>query len=164
MTLDVVKLTKDLVNFNSVSQWSNVPVTRYIAKVLESLGFAIEELPYTDMNGVDKLSIVGKLGTGTGGLTLMSHDDVVPAANVADWTGDPFVARLSKGKLYGRGSADMKGPQGWVGHAHYVQGTGGAHQHIERRQCQSEDDPLPGRDEGHQRPRLDGQALPQRRI
>ncbi len=110
MTLDVVKLTKDLVNFNSVSQLSNVPVTRYIAKVLESLGFAIEELPYTDMNGVDKLSIVGKLGTGTGGLTLMSHDDVVPAANVADWTGDPFVARLSKGKLYGRGSADMKGP------------------------------------------------------
>ncbi len=110
MVLDVVKLTKELVNYNSTSQLSNVPVTRHIAKVLKSLGFAIEELPYADVNGVDKLSIVGKLGEGTGGLSLMSHDDVVPATNAADWTGSPFEARVSKGKLYGRGATDMKGP------------------------------------------------------
>ena len=110
MALDVVKLTKELVNYNSASQLSNVPVTRHIAQVLKSLGFAIEELPYADVNGVDKLSIVGKLGEGTGGLSLMSHDDVVPAINAEDWTGRPFEARVTKGKLYGRGSTDMKGP------------------------------------------------------
>ena len=73
MTLDVVKLTKDLVGYNSVSQLSNVLVTRHVSKVLKSLGFAIEELPYTDANGMDKLSIVGKLGQGQGGLTLGAH-------------------------------------------------------------------------------------------
>ena len=110
MALDVVNLTKELIGYNSVSQLTNVPVTRHVAKVLKSLGFEIEELPYTDENGVDKLSIVGKLGQGHGGLTLMSHDDVVPAANAQDWTGSPFEGRISQDKLYGRGSADMKGP------------------------------------------------------
>ena len=110
MALDVVKLTRELVGYNSVSQLSNVPVTRHVAEVLGSLGFVVEELAYTDANGVDKLSIVGKLGEGEGGLTLMSHDDVVPATNAGDWTGSPFKARVSKGKLYGRGAADMKGP------------------------------------------------------
>ncbi|MCH2211054.1 MAG: M20/M25/M40 family metallo-hydrolase [Fuerstiella sp.] len=110
MSLDVVRLTTELVGFNSVSRLTNVPVTRYIAKVLRSLGFKVEELRYTDVNGVEKLSIVGKLGRGTGGLTLMSHDDVVPADNVEDWTDRPFRGRVSRGRLYGRGSADMKGP------------------------------------------------------
>ena len=110
MALDVVKLSSELVAYNSVSQLTNVPVTRHVAKVLKSIGFKIEELPYTDENGVEKLSIVGKLGRGTGGLSLMSHDDVVPAANAEDWTGSPFKGRVHKGKLYGRGAADMKGP------------------------------------------------------
>ena len=110
MPLDVVQLTKDLVGYDSVSQSTNVPVTRHAIKVLKSLGFEIEELPYTDKNGVDKLSIVAKLGKGKGGLSLMSHDDVVPATNAHEWTGSPFEGRISKDKLYGRGSADMKGP------------------------------------------------------
>ena len=110
MALEVVKLSKELIGFNSVSQLSNVPVTRHVAKILRSLGFRIEELAYKDVNGVDKLSIVGKLGKGEGGLTFMSHDDVVPASNAEDWTSDPFVGRVSGGKLYGRGAADMKGP------------------------------------------------------
>ena len=110
MALDVVKLTKELIAYNSVSQLTNVPVTRHVAKVLSSRGFDVEELPYTDESGVDKLSIVGKLGKGTGGLTLMSHDDVVPATNAEDWTGNPFEGRVHQGKLYGRGAADMKGP------------------------------------------------------
>ncbi len=111
MAIDVVRLTKELVSYNSVSSLTNVPVTRHCAKVLKSIGFQIEQLPYKDANGVDKLSIVGKLGKGNGGLALMSHNDVVPATNAHDWTnGDPFKPRVSNGKLYGRGSADMKGP------------------------------------------------------
>ena len=110
MSLDVVELTSQFISYHSVSQLSNVPATRYAAKVLQAIGFAIEERAYTDAQGVDKLSIIGKLGQGTGGLTLMSHNDVVPAAHAEDWTGSPFVARVSKGKLYGRGACDMKGP------------------------------------------------------
>ena len=111
MALDVVKLTKELVRYNSVSSLTNVPCTRHCAKVLRSLDFQIEQLPYQDDNGVEKLSIVGKLGKGSGGLALMSHNDVVPAVNAEDWSGgDPFKPRVSRGRLYGRGSADMKGP------------------------------------------------------
>ena len=110
MAPDVIRLSKELIGYDSVSQRSNVAVSSHVAEVLKSRGFAVEELPYTDECGVDKLSIVAKLGSGTGGLTLMSHDDVVPAVNAEDWTSSPFEARVSKGKLYGRGAADMKGP------------------------------------------------------
>ena len=79
MKLDVIKLTKEFVTYPSESQTSNVEVTQHAAGVLDRLGFQIEEIPYIDATGVAKLSIVGKLGQGTGGLSLMSHNDVVPA-------------------------------------------------------------------------------------
>ena len=104
MKLDVVKLTRQLVSFPSESQTSNVEVTECIADVLNQLNFEIERLPYVDKNGVDKISIVGRLGKGSGGLSLMSHDDVVPALP------EQYKPKLTGGKLYGRGSCDMKGP------------------------------------------------------
>ncbi|MSR81488.1 MAG: acetylornithine deacetylase [Candidatus Latescibacteria bacterium] len=110
MKLDVVKLTRDLIAYPSVSLTSNVPVTRHLIGILQSLKFEIEELPYTDVNGVAKFSIIAKLGKGKGGLSLMSHDDVVPASAAEGWKGDPFTGRVHQGKLYGRGSCDMKGP------------------------------------------------------
>jgi acetylornithine deacetylase len=104
MKLDVVKLTRDLVSYPSESQTSNVEVTQHISDLLAQLDFEIEHLPYVDKNGVDKVSIVARLGKGSGGLSLMSHDDVVPALP------EQYQPKLSAGKLYGRGSCDMKGP------------------------------------------------------
>ena len=104
MKLDVVKLTRQLVSYPSESQTSNVEVTECIADILSTLDFEIERLPYVDKNGVDKISIVGRLGKGSGGLSLMSHDDVVPALP------EQYKPKLTGGKLYGRGSCDMKGP------------------------------------------------------
>ncbi|MBM3276512.1 MAG: M20/M25/M40 family metallo-hydrolase [Candidatus Handelsmanbacteria bacterium] len=110
MNLDVVKLTQDLIAYPSVSLSSNVDVTRFVIGILDRLRFEVEELPYIDVNGVAKLSIVAKLGKGKGGLSLLSHNDVVPAFAEQGWTSDPFKGRLYQGKLYGRGSCDMKGP------------------------------------------------------
>ena len=110
MKLDVLALTKELVAYPSVSLSSNVAITGHLIALLKSLKFEIEELPYTDANGVAKLSIVAKLGQGKGGLSLMSHNDVVPAIAADGWKSDPFVGRVEQGKLYGRGSCDMKGP------------------------------------------------------
>lgn len=42
-------------------------------------------------------------------LLWLSHSDVVPAGNLADWVTPPFSARVRGGRLYGRGTADMKG-------------------------------------------------------
>ena len=110
MKLDVVEVTRGIVNFPSESLTSNVACTRHSARMLRQLGFQIESLPYTDASGVEKLSVVARLGKGTGGLALMSHNDVVPANMEDGWTGDPYEARVSDGRVIGRGSADMKGP------------------------------------------------------
>ena len=110
MELDVVKIAQELISYPSASLTSNVEVTRHSGKLLKKLGFKVEEISFVDVNGVDKLSIVARLGKGTGGLALMSHNDVVPARAEDGWTADPFCGRVGKGKLYGRGSCDMKGP------------------------------------------------------
>ena len=110
MKLDVVEVTREIVNFPSESLTSNVACTRHSAGMLRQLGFEVEDLPYTDANGVEKLSVVARLGKGSGGLALMSHNDVVPADMEDGWTGDPYEARVSNGRVIGRGSADMKGP------------------------------------------------------
>lgn len=44
----------------------------------------------------------------TGGIMLAGHVDVVPAAN-QNWTGDPFRPCVRDGRIYGRGTTDMKG-------------------------------------------------------
>ena len=110
MKLDVLKLTKEFVAYPSESQTSNVEVTQHAAGVLDKLGFTIEEVPYTDAAGVAKLSIIGKLGKGSGGLSLMSHNDVVPANPADGWSRDPYSPWVADNKLHGRGSCDMKGP------------------------------------------------------
>ncbi|MBT2677843.1 peptidase [Bacillus sp. ISL-35] len=49
---------------------------------------------------------------GTGGgksMILNGHIDVVPAGDMKDWDRDPFSGYIESGKLYGRGSTDMKG-------------------------------------------------------
>jgi acetylornithine deacetylase len=56
-------------------------------------------------------NVVGILrGTGNGkSLILNGHIDVVPENNLAEWKQDPFSGFIQEGKLYGRGSTDMKG-------------------------------------------------------
>jgi len=104
MKYDVVQLTRKMVGYPSESQTSNIEVTECIIQWLKQMKFKIEHVPYKDKNGINKLSIVAKLGTGIGGLTLMSHNDVVPALPYQ------YKPKIKDGRLYGRGSCDMKGP------------------------------------------------------
>ena len=56
-----------------------------------------------------KANLYASLGPGgAGGVVLSGHTDVVPVAG-QPWSADPFTLRESNGKLYGRGSCDMKG-------------------------------------------------------
>lgn len=63
----------------------------------------------TDFSG--NPNVVGILkGTGGGrSIILNGHIDVVPEGDRKDWQHDPFSGMLEGGKLYGRGSTDMKG-------------------------------------------------------
>jgi acetylornithine deacetylase len=105
----VDELTGQLVQFDSVSSRTNQPVNHFVAELLEGLGFLLEIHSFTDEEGVLKTSLVAKRGVGEGGIAYLAHTDVVP---VEDWhTGfsGPFEATEHEGKLYGRGTCDMKG-------------------------------------------------------
>lgn len=105
---DVLALTKELVAIRSVSRWSNAKISDYIEDWLKSKGFdEIERLEYTDENDELKVNLIAKKGEGTGGLAFLSHSDTVPGMEES-W--DAFDPVVKDGRLYGRGSCDMKGP------------------------------------------------------
>lgn len=105
MPLEALSLARDLIAIPSVSSQSNAEVSDYAAAVLAREGFDIERLSYSD-NGVEKVSVVARKGAGSGGIGFFSHSDTVPGD--VGWS--PFDPAVSGGRLYGRGSCDMKGP------------------------------------------------------
>ena len=106
MNIDVVELASELIAMPSETPTSNRPISDFLRGVLEEGGFSVEEVPYIDPSGEEKVSLVAKRGEGAGGLGLFSHSDTVPGD--AGW--EPFTPALEDGRLVGRGSADMKGP------------------------------------------------------
>lgn len=83
---------------------SNRSVIDRLADYCESLGFRVT---LQDLPG-DKRNLIAVLGDGPGGLVLSGHTDTVPF-NEARWESDPFTLTERDGRLYGLGSADMKG-------------------------------------------------------
>lgn len=106
--MDAVSYLNDLVAFPSVSRDSNAAVSDYVSNALRNLQFDVERLEYLDANGVQKVSVVGKRGRGTGGLAYFAHTDVVPADEWHDDNGPFQPVRIGE-RIYGRGSCDMKG-------------------------------------------------------
>ncbi|MEX2183755.1 MAG: M20 family metallopeptidase [Chloroflexota bacterium] len=81
-------------------------IARPIASMLEDAGFSVDFLDH----GAGRASLLAKK-SGSGRLMpviLSGHLDTVPIGQVP-WAGDPFGGGVSDGRLYGRGSADMKG-------------------------------------------------------
>jgi acetylornithine deacetylase len=110
--MNALEYTRRLVSFGSVSALSNADVSDYVEKELERLGFEVERIEYADAQGVRKVNVVGKKGTGTGGLAYFGHTDVVPADPWFSSEHGPFDPTVQGGRLYGRGSCDMKGSIG----------------------------------------------------
>ncbi|MBR0797395.1 acetylornithine deacetylase [Bradyrhizobium jicamae] len=95
-----------LVGFDTISDRSNLPLIDYIEGYLDTLGISAERI--VDETG-QKASLWVTVGPADKpGLVLSGHTDVVPVAG-QDWTHDPFALIERDGKLYGRGTTDMKG-------------------------------------------------------
>ncbi|KTC34954.1 acetylornithine deacetylase [Pseudomonas sp. L5B5] len=100
------ELLARLVGFATVSRDSNLELITFIRDYLAGLGVD-SELIYNDQR--TKANLFASIGpTDRGGIVLSGHTDVVPVEGQA-WTVDPFVLSESEGRLYGRGTADMKG-------------------------------------------------------
>lgn len=106
---DALEYARSLVCVPSVSRDSNVPVSNVVEAHLRSLGFQIERQEFLDPHGVPKVNILGRKGPGSGGLAYFSHTDVVPADTWSVTEHGPFEPQVRDGRLYGRGSCDMKG-------------------------------------------------------
>lgn len=95
-----------LIAFKTVSRDSNLGLIEWVRDYLRAMGAKTRLTP--DAGG-KKANLFATLGdSGKPGLILSGHTDVVPVDGQA-WDTDPFVATERDGKLYARGSADMKG-------------------------------------------------------
>ena len=95
-----------LISFNTVSRDSNLGLIEWVRDYLQKLG-ATTRLTH-DTTG-KKANLFATLGdSNKPGLILSGHTDVVPVDG-QNWESDPFIATERDGKLYARGSADMKG-------------------------------------------------------
>ena len=102
---DGLEWARRLVRLNTVSHASNLPLIECIADHLRGLGVPLR-LTHDDTRR--KANLFATLGEGKpAGVILSGHTDTVPWDGQA-WTVDPLGAEVRDGRLYGRGSADMK--------------------------------------------------------
>ena len=95
-----------LVAFDTTSRDSNLALIQYVEALLGELDVATTRVPNADGR---KANLYATLGPQTeGGIVLSGHTDVVPVDGQA-WTSDPFTLTERHGRLYGRGTCDMKG-------------------------------------------------------
>lgn len=104
--MSVVDLTRALLRYNTINPpGEEQACARHVGRILEDAGFAVTEYEF----GERRTSLVAKLG-GTADsrpLGFTGHLDVVPLGTRA-WTRDAFAGEIDGGRLYGRGSSDMK--------------------------------------------------------
>ncbi len=100
------ELLARLVAFDTTSHKTNIPLIDFVEKYLATHGIESHRVPTAD--GL-KASLFATIGPrNAGGVALSGHTDVVPVAGQS-WDTDPFTLVERDGKLYGRGTCDMKG-------------------------------------------------------
>lgn len=108
---EVISILKKLVQFPS----ENPPgITKEIVEYLISEVFKEEDgfrnqVVISKKNGVELHNLISTIGKGKSVIGLTGHFDVIPVGDSSQWESPPFSAIIKDGKLYGRGSADMKG-------------------------------------------------------
>ena len=95
-----------LVAFDTTSRNSNLVLIEAIEAWLHSLGVRSKRVPGAAGAKANLLFSIGP--EVPGGVVLSGHTDVVPVDGQA-WSADPWTLREHDGRLYGRGTADMKG-------------------------------------------------------
>ena len=94
-----------LVAFDTTSRNANLPLITFVEDYLTGHGIPHLRVDYAE----GKTNLYATIGPDVeGGIVFSGHTDVVPVDG-QQWSSDPFTITERDGKLYGRGSADMKG-------------------------------------------------------
>ena len=105
MSISLDLITR-LIGFDTTSRGSNLALIDYVQEILEAHGARCRRA-YNESRS--KANLFATLGPDIeGGYVLSGHTDVVPVDGQA-WSSDPFKAEVRDGKLFGRGTCDMKG-------------------------------------------------------
>jgi acetylornithine deacetylase len=95
-----------LLSFDTTSSNPNMELMLYVQGLLSDAGIDSQLIPDAAGGKANLYATVGP--EGQGGVMLSGHTDVVPVAG-QHWTVPPFAMTERDGKIYGRGSTDMKG-------------------------------------------------------
>jgi acetylornithine deacetylase len=99
-------ILESLVRFDTTSRNSNLDLIDFVAAFLHKIGIT-SEIIYDSARR--KANLFATIGEGPQpGLMLSGHTDVVPVDG-QNWSSDPFRLEERDGRLYGRGTCDMKG-------------------------------------------------------
>ena len=96
----------ELVRFDTTSRDGNIPLIEFVEDYLDSWG-----IPHfrVDYEAGKKTNLFATIGPDiAGGIVLSGHTDVVPVDGQT-WASNPFELSERDGRLYGRGTCDMKG-------------------------------------------------------
>jgi acetylornithine deacetylase len=103
---DAVEILAKLVAFDTTSRGSNLELIAYVESLLARHGIWSRRIANADGT---KANLWARIGPEEpGGIVLSGHTDVVPVDG-QPWTSNPFELTRRGGRLYGRGSCDMKG-------------------------------------------------------
>jgi succinyl-diaminopimelate desuccinylase len=103
---DPIELTRTLVAFNTINPPGNErPCAEYLGRLLEAGGFTVTYHEFADQ----RTSLVARIGGSRdkAPLCFTGHIDTVPLG-AQPWSVDPFAGEIADGKIYGRGTTDMK--------------------------------------------------------
>ncbi|HEY4029007.1 MAG TPA: acetylornithine deacetylase [Caulobacteraceae bacterium] len=101
-----IDILAKLVAFDTTSRGSNLALITFVEAQLATMGVTGRRVPNGDGT---KSNLFATLGPAVeGGIVLSGHTDVVPVDG-QPWTSDPFTLTPRGGRLYGRGTCDMKG-------------------------------------------------------
>ena len=95
-----------LVSFDTTSHLSNLALIEFVEAYLASHGVASRRVMNEDGTKANLFATLGPADQ-PGGIVLSGHTDVVPVEG-QDWSSDPFSVVEREGKLFGRGTSDMK--------------------------------------------------------
>ena len=99
-----VMLTQELVRINSENPPGNEKeVAKFVYDYLQDLKIQSELIEIEE----NRYDVIADMGKGSG-LMFNGHMDTVPIGDVDKWKHDPLGGEIKGGKLYGRGSSDMK--------------------------------------------------------
>jgi len=101
-----VALLKTLVGFDTTSRESNLQLIEFVRDYLAGFDVPCELIYNAERSKANLFATIGPAGQP--GIVLSGHTDVVPVDG-QPWTVAPFELSEHDGKLFGRGTADMKG-------------------------------------------------------